>query len=127
MVIPAIAFAGTDAAVVGDDNDMLAAASVEKGHDISMACRACHTMDKNGQDQTGPNLFGIVGAKHAREKDFPYSVALKKMSDRVWTVDALDAWLAQPGSYAPGTAMNFGGLSDPQDRADVIAFLRTLK
>jgi cytochrome c len=108
-------------------NDMLAAASVENGHTISLTCGVCHTFDKGGPDQTGPNLFGIVGARHAHEKTYHYSSALQRMTDRIWTTDALDKWLKGPGSYAPGTTMNFGGLLDPQDRADVIAYLMTLK
>lgn len=106
---------------------MLAAASVKNGHDISLTCGVCHTFDKGGPDQTGPNLFGIVGAKHAHEKGFAYSDALRKMEKRLWTTDELDKWLKEPGSYAPGTKMAFGGLLDPQDRADVIAYLQTLK
>lgn len=108
-------------------NDMLAAASVKNGHAITSACTICHTFDKGGPDQSGPNLFGIIGAKHAHSPSFEYSDALKRMHDKSWTVDRLDEWLKNPGAYAPGTTMFFGGLLDPQDRADVIAYLRTLK
>ncbi|MBY0427820.1 MAG: c-type cytochrome [Alphaproteobacteria bacterium] len=116
-----------DAAVVEERNDMLDAASIEVGHSIAQTCTVCHTFDKGGPDQTGPNLFNIVGAKHAREKNYAYSDVLQKMKDRIWTVDALDKWLSLPGAYAPGTKMNFSGLIDPQDRADVIAYLKSLK
>jgi len=112
---------------VEERHDMLAAASIDVGHSISLTCTVCHTFDKGGPTESGPNLFGIVGAKHARDKKYPYSGALKKMKDRVWTVDNLDKWLAYPSTYAPGTTMSFGGLIDPQDRADLIAYLKTLK
>lgn len=107
-------------------NDMLAAASPENGHSLSLTCTVCHTFDKGGPDQTGPNLFGIVGAKHAHEARYSYSPALQKMKQETWTVDRLDQWIKGPGLYAPGTKMNFGGLLDPQDRADLIAYLMTL-
>ena len=108
-------------------NDMLAAASVLNGHAISQACTVCHTFDKGGPIQTGPNLFGIVGAKHGHDSRYTYSDVLKKMGGTIWTTDRLDKWLKSPSTYAPGTKMAFGGLLDPQDRADVIAYLQTLK
>ena len=108
-------------------NDMLAAASVDKGHDLSMACNVCHTFDRGGPDKTGPNLFGIVGAKHAHESGYAYSDILQNMHDRTWTVDALDKWIRNPAAYAPRTKMTFSGFLDPQDRADLIAYLMTLK
>lgn len=110
-----------------ETNDMLAAASVSNGHTVSHPCTMCHSFDKGGPDEVGPNLFGIVGRKHASEPGYSYSFVLKKMKDRTWTVDALDQWLKQPAAYAPGTTMNFGGVLDPQDRMDLIAYLMTLK
>lgn len=112
---------------LSERNDMLEAASEENGHEISLACNACHTFDKGGPDKVGPNLFGIIGSKRAHEKRYPYSQALLKMSHQVWTIDALDKWLKSPATFAPGTKMPYGGLLDPQDRADVIAYLLTLK
>lgn len=119
--------AQAQAAIKEERNDMLAAASVKNGHALTTACTICHSFDKGGPDQSGPNLYGIVGAKHAHSPSFEYSDALKKMHDKTWTVDRLDEWLKAPSSYAPGTLMFFGGLLDPQDRADVVAYLRTLK
>jgi cytochrome c len=106
---------------------MLAAASVLNGHAISHECAMCHSFDKGGPDEVGPNLFGIVGAHHAHEAGYTYSIVLRNMKNRIWTVDALDRWLKQPAAYAPGTTMGFGGLLDPQDRMDIIAYLSTLK
>lgn len=108
-------------------NDMLAAADVKVGLEISKTCNACHTFNKGEADKTGPNLFGIYGAKHAHKKDFVFSDALLKMKDKTWTVDELYLWLRDPAAYAPGTKMSFSGLLDPQDRLDLIAYLMTLK
>jgi cytochrome c len=115
------------AAKIQETNDMLAAADSKNGHQIFQECAPCHSFDKGGPNQTGPNLFGIVGAHHAHEQAFLYSNALRKMQDRIWTTDALDQWLKAPERYAPGTTMNYGGLLDPQDRADLIAYLMTLR
>jgi cytochrome c len=108
-------------------NDMLAAASVFNGHALSHECAICHTFDKGGPDKVGPNLFGIVGAHMARDPRYSYSFVLRTMKDRIWTVDALDQWLKQPAAYVPGTVMSYGGMLDPQDRMDLIAYLMTLK
>lgn len=110
-----------------ETNDMLAAASILNGHAISHECAVCHTFDKGGPNKVGPNLFGIVGAMPAHRTGYIYSNALQKIKDRTWTVDALDQWLKQPAAYAPGTTMSFGGLLDPQDRMDLIAYLVTLR
>ncbi len=118
--------AAENAPWLAERNDMLAAASVKKGHEISTACSICHTFDKGGPNMTGPNLWGIVGARHAHS-DYDFSPVLRKMKDKIWTPDALDRYLKEPGRYAPGTTMYFGGLLDPQDRADLIAYLMTLK
>ena len=123
-----VLWAGGDAQAKGEDsNDMLAAADVVNGHTITTACGVCHSFDKGGPDIVGPNLFGIVGAKHAHEKNYAYSEGMKALKKQVWTTDLLDAWLKEPGAVVPGTRMAFGGLLDPQDRADVIAYLMTLK
>lgn len=114
-------------AVSDDENDMLAAASVSNGHGLAQVCSTCHSFDKGGPNGVGPNLFGIVGAHPAAKAGYSYSSALQKKSGDLWTTDNLDRWLKVPGAYAPGTKMAFGGLLDPQDRADVIAYLMTLK
>ena len=110
-----------------ETNDMLAAASVNNGHELSLFCGSCHTFDKGGPNTVGPNLYGIVGAKTASNPTYHYSMALQKLKNRTWTVDNLDTWLKTPGAYAPGTTMAFGGMLDPQDRDDLIAYLQTLK
>lgn len=106
---------------------MLQAADVKNGAEIAKACTACHSFKFGEPNKFGPNLFGIFGAKHAHDKEFAYSEALKKMNSQIWTVDNLYKWLKNPAAYAPGTKMSYGGLLDPQDRLDLIAYLMTLK
>ena len=74
----------------------------------------------------GPNLYGIVGAKHAHMEGFNYSPALRGMADKPWTYEELNAWVHSPRAYAPGNRMSFAGLSNTQQRANLIAYLRSI-
>jgi cytochrome c2 len=103
------------------------ASSINRGRGLTRECIICHTMDEGGPARLGPNLFGIVGAPHAQMKNYPYSKSLADMKDKIWTVEALDKWLQSPTAYAPETKMAFPGFIDPKDRADIIAYLKTLK
>jgi cytochrome c len=101
----------------------LAAADVAAGESIfSGKCTACHTIVQGGANALGPNLWDSVGKPHGHVAGFSYSDALKSVPGD-WTFEALDEWLASPRKYAPGTKMTFAGISDPQDRANVIAYL----
>jgi len=102
----------------------LQTANPTKGADIFKKCAACHTDSAGGPNGIGPNLYGVVGRPHAVEAGFTYSDALKSKPGK-WDFDALSEWLKSPKAYAPGTKMSFAGLSKPQDRADVIAYLNT--
>jgi cytochrome c len=87
-------------------------------------CKACHTIDKDGEDMLGPNLWNVYGAKAASRADFPYSAALKN-SGLVWTEQNLEQWLAGPSKFVPGSKMAYPGMTDPADRAALIAWLKT--
>ena len=104
----------------------LQAADAKNGQAIFSRCAACHTDAKGGPSGVGPNLFGVVGRKAASLPGFSYSGALKS-SGIVWTNQKLDPWIADPMQVVPGTRMAFGGISDAKQRADLIAYLDTLK
>ena len=104
---------------------LLAAASVEPGKKLAKKCALCHTFKKDGPRKIGPNLWDIVGADKARWENFSYSAALAGVGGS-WGYEELDAFVANPKAYIPGTKMTFNGLKEPEDRADLIAYLRTL-
>ena len=83
---------------------------------------ACHNADKGGANQLGPNLWDVIGEPIGQGKGFAFSDALAKKGG-TWNWDNLSQWLTSPKAFAPGTKMTFAGLSNPQDRANVIAFL----
>jgi cytochrome c len=103
----------------------LAKADPAKGQQVFNKCMACHNADKGGANQMGPNLWGILGSGIAEDRGgFAFSDALKKVGG-TWNWDNLSKWLTSPKAFAPGTKMTFAGLSNPQDRADVEAFLNS--
>lgn len=105
---------------------LLASASVENGQKLSRACAACHSFDKGGPNRVGPGLFGVVGHQQAAHEGFAYSEALKNLKGK-WSEAELNKWLFSPKAYAPGNKMAFAGISKTQDRADLIAYLKSLK
>jgi cytochrome c len=111
-----------------DPAALLAAADPTLGQKVSNKCKACHTFDQGGPNKVGPNMWGIVGAKIAHRDDFSYTSVLAKMHEagEVWTEEKLFAFLADPKAYAPGTKMAIK-LRKPEDRANLIAFLNSLK
>lgn len=99
-----------------------ASADLERGELLSLACVACHTLEAGQDHGIGPNLSGIFGEAAAQRTGFDYSPALVDVGV-VWTPRALDAWLAAPASFVPGTSMVFAGYSARADRRDLIAYL----
>ena len=105
---------------------LLQTASVEKGAGAAKKCAACHTFDKGGANRVGPNLYGILNEEKASPaRKFNFSAALKAKGG-TWTYDDLNKFLANPKGFVPGTAMSFAGISKDSERADVIAYLRSL-
>jgi len=100
----------------------LQTADAARGENIFHRCQSCHNADNGGANGLGPNLWGTAGNNIAHRPDFAYSDVLKNHGGR-WDWDTLSAWLHSPSRFAPGTKMTFAGLSDPQDRADVLLFL----
>ncbi len=90
-----------------------------RGETLYQACQDCHSLDKN---DVGPRHRGVFGRRAASLPDYDYSDALKS-ANIVWNEETLDKWLTDPQAVAPGAKMFFH-LDNPQDRADVIAYLR---
>ena len=105
---------------------MLAAADVERGQKVAKACAACHNFDKGGANGVGPGLWNVVGAKKQAHAGYTYSGTLNTNGGDVWEYENLNKFLWNPKKYAPGTKMNYVGIKKPEDRAAVVAWLRTL-
>ena len=105
---------------------LLASANAENGAKIAKKCAACHSFDKGGANKVGPNLWGVVNRPIAEHEGFSYSAALASKKGQHWDYDHLNHFLTSPKAYAPGTKMSFAGISKDAERADVIAYLRTL-
>ncbi len=102
----------------------LASANVEKGEAGTKACHACHNFEKDGPNKVGPALYGVVERPKGAHPGFEYSAAMKEKGG-AWTYADLDEFLANPKGYVKGTKMAFAGIASPQERANVIAYLRT--
>lgn len=106
--------------------ELLAVADVAKGEAVFAKCVSCHTINQGGATGIGPNLYGVMGtgvAKHA--PGFAYSSALAGHGG-TWDFANMDAWLKSPRAFADGTKMSFAGLSKPEDRANVIAYINSM-
>jgi cytochrome c len=103
------------------------AANADNGRQIAgRLCSACHTFDEGAANKVGPNLYGVVGGPHAHRSDFNYSPAMAAEKEKPWGYEELNHFLAGPARYIRGTRMAFAGISNTQQRADVIAYLRSL-
>jgi cytochrome c len=106
---------------------LLATADVAKGERLAKACIACHSFDKGGANKVGPALYGTVGAKKGAHDGYSYSKAMTEFAGAPdWSYVDLNAFLHKPREFLPGTKMTYAGMKKPQDRADVIAYLRSL-
>jgi cytochrome c len=101
------------------------AADVEAGKIVFKKCALCHTAEA-GKNKIGPSLFGVVGRKSASLANYNYSDAMKNFK-HTWDPQTLDTYLTDPHAEVPGTKMIFPGLKDKTDRANLIAYLETLK
>lgn len=104
-----------------------AAGDAEKGERVFRKCAACHTAATDGPRKAGPNLHGLVGRTIGSVEGFTYSDALTAAgaAGEVWSEEQLDAFLADPRAMFKGHKMSFAGLKKEDERADVIAWLKT--
>jgi cytochrome c len=105
---------------------LLATADASEGASSAKKCQSCHDFTEGGPNKTGPNLYDVVGRKIAGHPGFSYSDVLKSHEADTWSYDELNKWLASPKGLMPGTKMTFVGIDDPVERANVLAYLRTL-
>ena len=103
--------------------ELYAAADPAVGEAVFRSCRSCHALQQ-GKNGTGPSLYGVVGRPIDSIPDFNYSGALLQVGTE-WTPENLNTFLTNPKAAAPGTKMTFAGLSKPEDRANLIAYLAT--
>jgi cytochrome c len=119
---------GAEAADVPPDwGTVLPTANVQAGQEQSAKCASCHTFTKGGANGTGPNNYGVVGRKPGSAPGFAYSSAMTDFGAKTpkWDYDHLYMFLKSPGGYISGTKMTFVGIKTPQDRINLIAWLRT--
>lgn len=107
---------------------LLAAADADAGQKVAKKCLQCHTFDKGGKNKVGPNLWNIVDAPYGKVEGFSYSAALKEAASqgKKWDYESLNSFLRQPKKFLKGTKMAFVGLKKEKDRANLIAYLRSL-
>jgi cytochrome c len=105
----------------------MAKADPKHGEQVAKVCLQCHTFDKGGANKIGPNLYGIMEENIAAVPNYQFSQALAAHKSEKWDPDKLNVWLYKPQEFAKGTKMTFPGLPKVQDRADVVAYLESLK
>jgi len=104
---------------------LLAAADAKKGEGVAKKCAVCHNFKEGAGAKIGPDLWNIVGRKKAAAAGFAYSDAMKgKGGD--WGYQELFDYLKDPKAYVPGNKMAFAGLPKAEERAEMLAYLRTL-
>ncbi len=119
--------AGQQAAGPEPIGPFLAKADPQKGEQLAKVCLACHTFNKGGQNKIGPNLYGVAEEGMAEVPGYQFSSAMAGHKGEKWDPEKLNHWLWKPQTFIKGTKMTFVGIPDAQKRADVIAYLESLK
>ena len=115
----AVFFSGFAAMAAGN------AADTAKGKKLARKCTTCHTLDKGGKNRLGPNLYGVFGSPAGKVKGYKYSTAMAT-SGIVWNEAAFTEFLLKPKKLVKGTKMSFSGLRNAKQRADLVAYFKTL-
>ena len=114
----------SSASVIEPILSLISGADIDAGKKIAKKCTACHGFESGGKNKVGPNLYNIVN-KSIAKSDFSYSKAFLALNGK-WSYEELNKFIYKPVKYAKGTKMNFAGLKKKNDRANLIAWLRTL-
>jgi cytochrome c len=114
-----------DAVVPVDALTLLQTASIKNGAKIFKKCQSCHTVGKGGANKVGPNLWDLFNRPRGAHNSFKYSKTLAGMGGQ-WSFEDLNKFLLNPRNVVKGTKMSFAGLKKPNDRADVLVYLRSL-
>lgn len=115
-----ILLAASIAALLMSAPVLAAEGNVERGEEIYTRCLACHTLAHN---RVGPRHCGLFGRKAGTVPNYVYSPAMKKYGV-TWTEETLDRFIENPLKTVPGTKMGYAGVKGPQERADLIAYLK---
>ena len=94
----------------------------ERGRQVFAGCRTCHYPEQGYGHHNGPSLYAIFGRRAGTQEGFVHYSTWLRQAGFVWTPELLDAWLADPAMF-PDSTMVFAGVPDPQDRADLLAYL----
>ncbi|MEM8877638.1 MAG: cytochrome c family protein [Pseudomonadota bacterium] len=107
---------------------LLAEAAVEDGERAARKCSSCHVFEQGGDNRVGPVMWEVLNRAKGAIDGFGYSDAMMEVAanGEVWGYDELDGFLANPRDYLPGTSMGFAGIRSPEERADLIVYLRSL-
>ncbi len=121
--------AAAPAAAAAPIAERLASADAKRGEAGARACASCHAFEKGGANKIGPALHGVADRVKGAVAGFGYSAALKARAAQgeKWDAAALDGFINNPKAYLPGTSMGYSGLADPARRADMVAYLLSLK
>ncbi|MDP6437355.1 MAG: cytochrome c family protein [Gammaproteobacteria bacterium] len=124
LLAPCVLIACAQDSADGGKQARPAPADAKAGERTYLLCQSCHTLNEGGLNKVGPNLYGFYGSPAAQADGFIFSEALSDAGIS-WDEETLDRWLTNPSTTVPGTTMIFVGISDQQQRADLIAYLRS--